>query len=91
VDDGATSTSEFAQVSDGFPSHCCADVILSRDEGDEDEDRSLPVSLASGRDRKNHEVRTQLARESVALWAVKRVELWLVAPGLDGERSGSSR
>jgi len=74
-------------VSDGFPSRSCANATLSRDEDDEDEDRSLPVHLASGRDRKNREVRTQLTGESGALWGVKRVELWLVAPGLDGERS----
>lgn len=74
-------------MSDGFPSRSCADVIPSRDAGDENEDRSLPVSLVSDRDRKNREVRTQLTGESGALWGVKRVELWLVAPGLDGERS----
>jgi len=74
-------------VSDGFLSHSCVDAILSRDEDAEDEDRSLPAHLASGRDRTNREVRTQLTGESGALWAVKRVELWLVAPGLDGERS----
>jgi hypothetical protein len=74
-------------VSDGFPSRSCANAILSRDEDAEDEDHSLPAHLASGRDRKNREVRIQLTGESVAVWAVKRVELWLVAPRVDGERS----
>jgi len=85
VDVGATSTSKFAQVSDEFLSRSCADVILSRDEGEE---CSLPVSLIFGRNRKNREVRTQLTRESGALWAVRRVELWIPVLGPDGRRSG---
>jgi len=65
-------------MSDGFPSRSCVDVLLSRDEIAEGEDRSLPVSLISGRDRKNREVLTQLTRESETLWAVRKVELWMV-------------
>jgi hypothetical protein len=67
-------------MSDGFPSRSCADVLLSRDEIAEGEDRSLPVSLISGRDRKNREVLTQWTRESEALWAVRKVALWMVGP-----------
>ncbi len=62
--------------------------MLSRDDVDEDEGRFLPVRLASGRDRKNREARTRLIQELRALWIVKKVELWIVVPGSDGERSG---
>ena len=72
----------------GFPSGSCADAILSLDEADEDADRSLPVSPISGRDRKSREVRSRLTRESGALWTVRRVALWIVAPGPDGRKSG---
>ena len=65
-------------MSDGFPSHSCADAILSRDDVAEGEDRSLPVALISGRDRKSREVLTQLTRESETLWAVRKVALWMV-------------
>ena len=75
-------------MSDGFLSRSCADVILSLDEVDEDEDRSPPLRLASGRGYKTVEVPTRLTREPRALWTVRRVELWIVVPGPDGERSG---
>ena len=75
-------------MSDGSPSRFCVDAILSRDEGDEDEDRSLPVRLAFGIDRKNREARTRLIQELRALWIVKKVELWIVVPGSDRERPG---
>lgn len=75
-------------MSDGFPSRSCEDAFLSRDEVDEDEGRFLPVGLASGRDRKNREARTRLIQELRALWIVRKVELWFVVPGFDGERSG---
>jgi len=74
-------------MSDGFPSRSCADVLLSRDEIAEREDRSLPVSLIFGRDHKNREVLTQLTRESETLWAVRKVEQWIVVQRPDGERS----
>ena len=75
-------------MSDGFPSLFCADAILSRDEVDEDEDRSLPVPLVSGRGHKTAEVRTRLPRESRDLWTVMRAGQSMVVPGPDGERSG---
>ena len=75
-------------MSDGLPSRSCADAMLSLDDVDEDEGRFLPVRLASGRDRKNREARTQLIQELRALWIVRKVELWIVVPGSDGERSG---
>ena len=75
-------------MSDGFPSRSCADAMLSLDDVDEDEGRFLPVRLASGRDRKNREARTRLIQELRALWTGMRVELWIVVPGSDGERSG---
>ena len=62
--------------------------MLSRDDVDEDEGRFLPVRLASGRDRKNREARTRLIQELRALWTGMRMELWIVVPGSDGERSG---
>ena len=74
-------------MSDGLPSRSCADVTLSRDDVAEGEDRSLPVSLISGRDRKSREVLTQLTRGSETLWAVRKVELWMVVQRPDGERS----
>jgi hypothetical protein len=75
-------------VSDGFLSRSCGDVTLSLDEVDEDEDRFLSVGPASGRDRKNREARTRLIQELRALWIVRKVELWIVVPGFDRERSG---
>ena len=75
-------------MSDGFLSRAYAVAILCLDEVDEDGDRSLPVPLVSGRDRKNREARTRLIQELRALWTVMRVELWMVVPGPDGERSG---
>ena len=75
-------------MSDGLPSRSCADAMISLDDVDEDEGRFLPVRLASGRDRKNREARTQLIQELRALWIVRKVELWIVVPGSDGERSG---
>ena len=75
-------------MSDGLPSRSCADAMLSLDDVDEDEGRFLPVRLASGRDRKNREARTRLIQELRALWIVRKVELWIVVPGSDGERSG---
>ena len=75
-------------MSDGFLSRSCVDAILFRDEVDEDEGRFLPVRLAFGRDRKNREARTRLIQELRALWIVRKVELWIVVPGSDGERSG---
>ena len=51
-------------MSDGFPLRSCADLILSRDETGEDEDRSQSVSLTVGKGRKNREFRTRLIRES---------------------------
>ena len=75
-------------MSDGFPSHFCADAMLSRDDVDEDEGRFLPVRPASDRDRKNREARTQLTRELVALRTVRKVEPWIVVPGPDGGRPG---
>ena len=74
-------------MSDGFPSRSCGDATLSRDEVDEDEDRSLPVSLVFCRDHKTVEVQTRLTRELRALWTVRRVEQSMVVPGPDGERS----
>lgn len=74
-------------MSDGFPSRSCADVILPRDDVAEGEDRSPPVSLISGRDRKSREVPTLLTPESVALSAVRKVALWMVGQRPDGERS----
>ncbi len=78
-------------MSDGFPSDFCADVILSHDDAAEDEDRSLPVSRISGRDRKNREVLTQLTRESGLLSPMRRVELWMVVPEPDEKRAGKIR
>ncbi len=78
-------------MSDGFPSRSCADAILSRDEVDEDEDRSLPVSLVSGRGHKTGEVLTRLTQESRALWTVMRVGQSMVVPEPDGGRSGCNR
>ena len=75
-------------MSDGLPSRSCADAMLSLDDVDEDEGRFLPVRLASGRDRKNREARTQLIQELRALWIVRKVELWIVVPGSDGGRAG---
>ena len=75
-------------MSDGFPSSSCADAILSHGEADEDEDRSLPVRLVSGRGHKTDEGRTRWSRETRALWTVMRVGLWIVVPGPDGERLG---
>ena len=75
-------------MSDGFPLRSCSDATLSRDEVDEDEDRSLPVPLVSGRGHKTVEVRTRLPQEPRALRTVRRVELWMVVPGSDGERLG---
>ena len=75
-------------MSDGLPSRSCADAILSLDDVDEDEGRFLPVRLAFGRDRKNREARTRLIQELRALWTGMRMELWIVVPGSDGERSG---
>ena len=75
-------------MSDGLPSRSCADAMLSLDDVDEDEGRFLPVRLASGRDRKNREARTQLIQELRALWIVRKVELWIVVPGPDGGRPG---
>ena len=75
-------------MSDGSPSHSCADVILSRDEGDEDEDRSLPVSLVFCRGHRMGEVRSRLTQKSRALWTVKRVGQSMVVPGPDEGRPG---
>ena len=72
----------------GFPSLSCAGAILSHDEVDGGEDRSLPVRLASGKGHKMGEVLTHLTQEPRVLWTVRRVELWIVVPGPDGERSG---
>jgi hypothetical protein len=55
-------------MSDGSPWRSCADVILSRGDVGEDGDRSPPVFLIVGRDRKNRQGRTLLTQESVALW-----------------------
>ena len=74
-------------MSDGFPLRSCADVILSRDETGEAEDRYLPASLVPGRDRKSREVLTHLTRESETLWAVRKVALWIVVQRPDGGRS----
>lgn len=74
-------------MSDGFPSRSCADVILSRDETGEGEGRYLPASLVPGRDRKSRERLTRLTQESETLWAVRKVELWIVVQRPDGERS----
>ena len=67
-------------MSDEFPSRSCVGAFLSRDDVAEGEDHSPLVSLISGRDRKNREVLTQLTRESETLWAVRKVELWMVGP-----------
>lgn len=75
-------------MSDGFPSLSCADAILSRDEVDEDEDRSLPVSLPFGRGHKTGEVRTRCVRESRALWTMRMVGQSIVVPGSDGGKPG---
>ena len=72
-------------MSDGFLSRSCVDAILFRDE---DEDRSLPVRLAFGRDRKTREARTRLIQELRALWPGMRVEQSMVVPGSDGGRPG---
>jgi hypothetical protein len=75
-------------MSDGFPSRSCADAILSHGEVDEDEDRSPPVRLVFCRGHRTGEVQTRLTQESRVLWTVRRVELWIVVPGPDGERPG---
>ena len=54
-------------MSDGVLSRSCAEVTLSLDEVDEDEDRFPPVPLVSGRGHKMVEVRTRLTRELRAL------------------------
>jgi hypothetical protein len=78
-------------MSDGFPSDSCADVILSHGDAAGDEDRSLPVSPISGRDRKTREVLTQLTRESGLLSPMRKVELWMVVPEPDEKRVGKIR
>ena len=67
-------------MSDGFPSRSYVDAILSRDEVDEDEDRSLPVSLISGRGHKMFEVLTRLSQELRVLWTMMRVGRSIVVP-----------
>ena len=73
-------------MSDGFPSHSCADAILSHGEVDEDEDRPPPVRLVSGRGRRTGEVRTRCVRGSRALWTVMREGRSIVVPRPEGER-----
>jgi hypothetical protein len=75
-------------MSDGFPSRSCADAILSRDEVDEDEDRSLPVRLIPGRGHKTGEVLTQLTQEPRALWTAMRVGQSIVELVPHGGRPG---
>ena len=75
-------------MSDGFPSRSCGDATLSRDDVDEDEDRSLPVSLVFCRGHRMGEVRSRLTRELRALWTVKRVGQSMVVRVADGERPG---
>ena len=78
-------------MSDGFPSRSCADAILSHGEVGEDEDRSPPVRLVSGRGHKTGEVRTRSPRETRALWIVMRVGQSIVVPVPHGRRRGCSR
>ena len=75
-------------MSDGFPSRSCGAATLSRDEVDEDEDRSLPVSLVFCRGHMMGEVRSRLTQKSRALWTVKRVGQSMVVPGPDEGRPG---
>ena len=75
-------------MSDGFPSHSCADAILSRGEVDEVADRFPASFLVFGRGHKRVEVRTRCAQESRVLWIVMREEQSIVVPEPDEERSG---
>ena len=75
-------------MSDGFPSHFCADVILSRGEAVEVGGRfpaSVPVFC---RDRKTDEVRILCDRELRALWTVMRAGRSIVVPEPDERRLG---
>ena len=66
----------------------CEDGVLSHGEVGEDEDRSLPVPLVSGRGHKTGEVRTRLPPELWALWTMMRAGQSIVVPGPDGGRPG---
>jgi hypothetical protein len=75
-------------MSDEFPSGSYAGASLSRGEVDTVAGRFPVFPLVSGRGRKTDEVLTRSPRELRALWIVTRVELSIVVPGPDGERSG---
>lgn len=75
-------------MSDGFPSHSCAEAILSHGEVDEVEDRFPVASQVFCRGRRTVEVQTHLIQESRVLWTMMRVGQSTVVPGRDGGRSG---
>jgi hypothetical protein len=78
-------------MSDGFPSHACAGVILSRGGDVAVVGRLLVFPLVSDRGHTTCEFRTRVYRVLEALWIVMRVELSMVVPRSDGERSGQPR
>jgi hypothetical protein len=75
-------------MSHGFPSHSCADEILSHGEVVEVGDRFPAFVLVSCRDHKPGGDRIRCARESKALWRAMRVGRSIVVPGSDGGRLG---
>jgi hypothetical protein len=73
-------------MSDGFPSHSCADAILSHGEVGEAGDcfpASVPVSC---RGHRMGEVLIRMTLEPKALWIGTRVGQSTVVPGPDGGR-----
>ena len=77
-------------MSDGFPSHSCADAILSHGEVVEAADRFPASPLVFCRGHRTDEVRTRSTQEPRALWTVMRAAQSIVVPGPDRARPGCS-
>jgi hypothetical protein len=75
-------------MSDGFPSHSCADAILSHGEVVEVGGRFPASVLVFCRGHKTVEVQTHLTQEPRVLWTMMRVEQSIVVLEPGGGRSG---
>ena len=78
-------------MSDGSPSHSCEDAILFHGGVVEAADRFPAFLLVFGRGHTMCEFLTRTTLEPRVLWRVMRVELSIVVPRPDGERSAGRR